>query len=413
MFPPSSNGSGTGGLTTSSQIQNGITNNPGNGQLETNTTWVDPSGNGWRVGTIPGYGGATIATWYEVDGGVVGPTQASLDTTNPTDLLHDFTQSAGGAYWGSESTPYSETSLALGTFRSGYRATIPANGVDPNGFTHTVTTYIYPGDPGFMVNRFDITNPSTSPIQLSATQSIEYDVISGLQSVDGTWTMANGGYGNVGGAPVQGWPSTATPGNPDYFYVVPAAASAVKDGVVAVAATKLSTLGLLNIQVLGAANSHRIKVLVYGNNSVFPANTTKTFFVLQAIARNLNAAQAQSIAADYLNADAPSIGMGTFAGFSYEDGSYTFAANGNVTTFTPTFSSNVQERWLGIYRVTGYTSGASPSVTLNGVPLTSGIDYLSYVDTGAQVAYVKLMKPLVPGTATAGQLQSGPITIGG
>jgi hypothetical protein len=347
-----------------------------------------------------------------VDGGVVGPNQSALNTTNPGDIIHDFTQSAGGSFWGSESSPYAQTFTA-NTFRVRCLATVPASGTDPNGFTHTVTTYIYPGNPGFMVDRFDITNPSSTPIQLSPTQSIEYDVISGLENADGTWNMANGGYGNVGGTAVQGWPSLATPASPDYFYILPATSSAVKEGVVAAVATKLSTLGLLNVQVVGETNIHRVKVVVYGNNSTFPANTTKTFYVLQAISRNLSAGQAATIAADYLNPDAPNMGLGTFGGFSYDEGLYTFTANGNVTTFTPTFSSSVQERWLDIYKVTGFTSTASPSVTLNGVPLTSGIDFVSYVDPAGQVAYVKLMKPLVPGAPAAGQLQSGPITIGG
>jgi hypothetical protein len=412
LSPTSSSKPGSSPLVVSSQIQNGITNNPGNGQTETDVTWSDASGSGWRVGTIPGYGGANIATWYEVDGGVVGPNQTALNTTNPGDIIHDFTQSAGGSYWGSESTPYAQTFTA-NSFRVSCLSTVPASGTDPNGFTHTVNTYIYPGNPGFMVNRFDITNPSSSPIQLSPTQSIEYDVISGLETADGTWSLANGGYGNIGGSPIQGWPSLATAANPDYFYILPAASSSVKEGVVAAVATKLSTLGLLNVQVIGESNSHRVKVVVYGNNPTFPANTTKTFYVLQAITRNLTAGQAETIAADYLSPDAPSMGLGTFGGFSYDEGLYTFTANNNVTTFTPTFSSTVQERWLDIYKVTGYTSTANPSVTLNDAPLASGIDYVSYVDTANQVAYVKLLKPLVPGSPASGQLQSGPITIGG
>jgi hypothetical protein len=415
LSPATSSGaSGGGGLTVSTQIQNGITNNPNNGQVETDLTWTDASGNGWRVGTIPGYGGANIATWYEVDKGVVGPTQSALNTTNPTDLIHDFTQSSSGAYWGSESTPYAQTALApVGSgLRAGYQARVPSTGVDPNGFVHTITTYVYPGDPGFMIDRFDITNPSQSSIQLSSTQSVEYDVISGLENADGTWSVANGGYGNVGGTPVQGWPTTATAGDPDYFYITPASGSGVSDGVLAVPATKLSALGLVNVQLLGESNSHRVKVLVYGNNAVFPAGTTTTFYVLQAISRNLTAGEVQSIAADYLNPDTPSMGVGASNGFSYDEGLYSFTASNNIVTFNPGFSSTVQERWLDIYKVTNYTASNLPGVTLNGTLLTPGVDYVSYVDQGAHVAYVKLLKPLVPGTPAAGQLRAGPITIG-
>jgi len=63
---------------------------------------------------------------------------------------------------------------------------------------------------------------------------------------------------------VQGWPSSPVSGDPDYFYIVPSSGSGVNDGVVAVLATKLSALGLLNPQILGEANSHRVKVLVRG-----------------------------------------------------------------------------------------------------------------------------------------------------
>ena len=52
------------------------------------------------------------------------------------------------------------------------QATVPSTGVDANGFTHTVTTYVYPGNPGFIVDRFDITNPSSSTILLSPTQPL-------------------------------------------------------------------------------------------------------------------------------------------------------------------------------------------------------------------------------------------------
>jgi PKD repeat protein len=414
LSPTPSSGAGTGGLTISTQIQNGIINNPNNGQTETDLTWTDAAGNGWRVGTIPGYGGANISTWYEVDGGVVGPTQSNLNTTNPTDLFHDFTQSPSGAYWGSESTPYAQASLGpiAPAFRVGYQATVPASGVDPNGFTHTVTTYVYPGDPGFLVNRFDITNPSASPIQLSPTQSIEYDVISGLNTATATWRLGNGGYGNVGSAPVQGWPTSPAPGNPDYFYVVPAAGSGVSDGILAVPATKLASLGLLNVQVLGEADSHRMKVVVYGNNGVFPSATTESFYVLQAISRNLTAGEAQSVAADYLNPDSPAMSVGASNGFSYNEGLYSFTASSNLVTFTPGFSSTVQERWLDIYKVTNYSASNLPGVTLNGAALAPGVEYVSYVDQVNHVAYVKLLKPLVPGAPAAGQLRAGPITIG-
>jgi len=417
---PSASGScATGGLTTSTQIQSGVTNGPPNDQTETDYTYIDQSGNGWRVGTIPGYGGANIAMWYEVDACSVGPTQSSLDTTSPDDLAHDYTQSLSGNFVGSENSPYTQVALppSIPAFRAAMQATVPSTGVDANGFVHTVTTYVYPGNPGFIVDRFDITNPSSSPILLSPTQPIQFWTISGLEQANSTWAAADGGYGTVGGSAVQGLPTAATPGSPDYFYIVPSSGSGVSDGVAAVLATQLSTLSLGNLQIQTMVNGNRLKVGVFGDNAVagadysFPAGTTITFYLLQAISRNLTAAQAESIAADYLNPDSPSMTTGAFDGFNREQGLYTFTASANTVTFTPTFSSTVPERWLDIYAIDGYTSSSMPAVSIGGVALTLGVQYLAAVDTVDHVAYVKLMEPLVPGTPGAGQIQSGSITI--
>jgi PKD repeat protein len=418
---PSASGScATGGLTTSTQIQSGVTNGPPNDQTETDYTYIDGSGNGWRVGTIPGYGGANLAMWYEVDGCTVGPTQSALDTTSPDDLAHDYTQSTSNNFIGSEDSPYTQVQLppSIPSFRAGMQATVPSTGVDANGFTHTVTTYVYPGNPGFIVDRFDITNPSSSPILLSPTQPLQLWTISGLEQANSTWAAANGGYGTVGGSSFQGVPTSATPGAPNYFYLDPASGSGVSDGISAALATNLSSLGLANLQIEALVNGNRLKIGVFGDNSVagqdysFPAGTTITFYLLQTVTRNLTSAQAESIAADYLNPDTPTMTTGRFDGFSEEQGLYTFTGSGNTVTFTPTFSSTVQERWLDVYAVDGYTSTSLPTVSIGGVTLTEGTQYIAAVDTTDHVAYVKLMEPLVPGTPGTGQIQSGPITIG-
>jgi len=62
--------------------------------------------------------------------------------------------------------------------------------------------------------------------------------------------------------------------------------------------------------------------------------------------------------------------------------------------------------------VDGYSSTSLPTVSIGGVTLTEGTQYIAAVDTTNHVAYVKLMEPLVPGTPGSGQLKSGPITIG-
>jgi PKD repeat protein len=418
---PSASGScATGGLTTSTQIQSGVTNGPPNDQTETDYTYIDGSGNGWRVGTIPGYGGANLAMWYEVGGCTVGPTQSALDTTSPDDLAHDYTQSTSNNFTGSEDSPYTQVQLppSIPSFRAGMQATVPSTGVDANGFTHTVTTYVYPGNPGFIVDRFDITNPSSSAILLSPTQPLQLWTISGLEQANSTWAAANGGYGTVGGSSFQGVPTSATAGAPNYFYLDPASGSGVSDGISAALATNLSSLGLANLQIEALVNGNRLKIGVFGDNSVagqdysFPAGTTITFYLLQTVTRNLTSAQAESIAADYLNPDTPTMTTGSFDGFSDEQGLYTFTGSGNTVTFTPTFSSTVQERWLDVYAVDGYTSTSLPTVSIGGITLTEGTQYIAAVDTTNHVAYVKLMEPLVPGTPRAGQIQSGPITIG-
>jgi PKD repeat protein len=418
---PSASGScATGGLTTSTQIQSGVTNGPPNDQTETDYTYIDGSGNGWRVGTIPGYGGANLAMWYEVGGCTVGPTQSALDTTSPDDLAHDYTQSTSNNFIGSEDSPYTQVQLppSIPSFRAGMQATVPSTGVDANGFTHTVTTYVYPGNPGFIVDRFDITNPSSSAILLSPTQPLQLWTISGLEQANSTWAAANGGYGTVGGSSFQGVPTSATAGAPNYFYLDPASGSGVSDGISAALATNLSSLGLANLQIEALVNGNRLKIGVFGDNSVagqdysFPAGTTITFYLLQTVTRNLTSAQAESIAADYLNPDTPTMTTGSFDGFSDEQGLYTFTGSGNTVTFTPTFSSTVQERWLDVYAVDGYTSTSLPTVSIGGITLTEGTQYIAAVDTTNHVAYVKLMEPLVPGTPRAGQIQSGPITIG-
>jgi PKD repeat protein len=418
-LPSGSGTCATSGLTTSTQIQTGVTNGPPNDQTETDYTYIDGSGNGWRVGTIPGYGGANIAMWYEVDGCSVGPTQSSLDTTSPDDLAHDYTQSLSNNFTGSENSPYSQVQMppSIPSFRAGMQATVPSTGVDANGFVHTVTTYVYPGNPGFIVDRLDITNPSSSAILLSPTQPLQLWTISGLEQANSTWTAADGGYGTVGGSSVQGVPTSATPGAPDYFYITPASGSGLSDGISAALATNLSTLGLANLQVQAMVNGNRLKIGVFGDNSTagqdysFPAGTTITFYLLQTITRNLTSAQAESIAADYLNPDSPTMTTGSFDGFSEEQGLYTFTGSSNTVTFTPTFSTTVQERWLDIYAVDGYTSTSLPTVSIGGTALTAGTQYVAAVDTTDHVAYVKLLEPLVPGTPGTGQLKSGAITI--
>ena len=204
-----------------------MVNGPPNNQQETDINWQDPAtGNGWWVGEVPGYGGANVSFWGEADAGAAAPTQSSLNTTTPSGLLHDLTSRGFTTFTGSEDAPFTPVELApVGTgFRRGYLSTVPRSGTDANGFQTRVQTYVYPGDPGFLVQRFDIVNPSANAISLSSSDSIEFALIGGLQQRDSTWQPGNGRYGSVGGVQ-SAWPASLRNADPDYAYINPAAGS--------------------------------------------------------------------------------------------------------------------------------------------------------------------------------------------
>jgi len=51
--------------------------------------------------------------------------------------------------------------------------------------------------------------------------------------------------------------------------------------------------------------------------------------------------------------------------------------------------------------VDGYSSTSLPTVSIGGVTLTEGTQYIAAVDTTNHVAYIKLMEPLVPALRAA------------
>lgn len=407
-----------GSLYLTTQARTGVVNGPPNNQTETDVNWNDlATGNGWQVGVVPGYGGSNVSFWSEIDAGIVGPTQTALNTTTPCGLMHDFSN-RGGVYTGSEDYAFTTIQSDSGVWVS-FSSTVPASGSDSNGFTHHVTTYIYPGDPGLTVQRFDLTNSSGAPIDLLSTDSLELAMIGCLQQVDSTWQPANGVYGGVGRAsgawPAQTSPATTTTltaGDPDYYYITPAAGSAVKLGVAAVRKTGLSVSGGSNLRFGYLQNSHRLKVFTGADLTTFPAGVTMTFYALQVLSRNLSVSSA-GIAADYLNPDNPAMQSGTFNSFSYDDGAYHFTtATGSSLLMTMNLTPTVSERWLTAFRVANWTGTIAPGVSIDGLALTAGVDYVSSVDTAGHTAHVKLLKPLAGSSLVAGTLKNGQIGIG-
>ena len=136
-----------------------------------------------------------------------------------------------------------------------------------------------------------------------------------------------------------------------------------------------------------------------------------TFYALQVLRRGLTAAEADSIAADYLNPAAPAMASGTSQGFSYDQGAYQLTSTtGTSVGFTLPLGPGGR-RWLDVFAVSGWRGSAVPSVAVGGVPLTAGIDYVTTVDTSSDVAYVKLMRPLVAQAAGPTELTNGQIDI--
>jgi hypothetical protein len=402
------------GLVVTSKIQSGISGGQPNNQLETDISWTDPiTNNGWQVGLIPGYGGADVSPWYEIANNATSVTQTSLATTIPDGFLH-LLDNKGGTFQGTEDQPYTLSELSpTGTgFRRYYSAQTPTSGVDANGFQYKVNTAVYAGNPGFLVHRIDIINPGSSSINLAGFDGIETALIGGLQQAgESVWSPVNGGYGTVGGSIISGWPASLTSVNPDFVYILPNAGSGITTGVIAVQKTSLAALGATSIQIQYLQNSNRLKLKVQGNLSSFPANTTFTLYYLQVLRKNLTSTESQSIASDYLNPDSPVMSTGTFNSFSYDEGLYQMTASNNKVQFTPTITGNVNQRWINIYKIANFTNVAISSISIGGSTLTVGTDYITYVDTVNQVAYVKLMHSLVQNGAMGNQLNNGLITI--
>lgn len=390
------------GLVVSTQTQSGISGGPGgNNTTETDVTYTDGSGNGTRVGMIPGYGGAVISPWEEVRSGSVGISQTSLATSTPDGLIHVLAQSTGAVYTGTEDAPYSLAEIApTGT---NVRRYYDSGTMSPSGgpaLQYRVRTLIQPGDPFLLFHRIDIINPSsTTAVSLASSDSLEIAMIGGLiQSLQGgvnAWQPANGKYATVGGAEST-WPSALTTANPDYIYINPQSGSGLITSPFAIKKTGLvEAAGVTSGQVQYLQNTSRLKMKLQGSKTSVPANTTYTLYYAQGFRKSLAAGEVNAIAADYLNPDSfTGISGGSYTSYSYDEGANVLAStSGTSIQFSHTFTAPVTKRWNPFYKITNWTASTAP-VSKGGTALTSGTDYLSYVDTTNHVAYVKLLAPV-------------------
>lgn len=411
------------GLAVTTKIQNGISGGPpGNGTTETDVSYVDPSGNGWMAGMIPAYGGALISPWYEIDSGTPSITQTSLGTSTPDGFLHELSQNTGAVYTGTETDTYTFTELApTGTnMRRYYDSGTMSPSTGPP-LQYRVRTLIQPGDPGFLFQRIDITNPSGSSVTLASSDSLEVALIGGLQQVNSVWGTGNGKYATSVGGAESTWPGTLQSANPTYAYCTPASGQGISLTPFCVKETGLvEAAGATSPEVeylQASGSSGRLKFKIQTNKSSIPGSTTYTLYYLQGFARSAVAGQVNLIAADYLNPDTAAtftdVSDCTVTGYSYDEGTNVFATTtGSGAAFEHSFTSPVTTRWNPCYKVTGWTAGSISGVTIGGTSLTAGSDYLSFVDTTNQIAYVKFLRSIVASGATGSQLNNGIIAIG-
>lgn len=412
---PSTPGTGIGDLavTTKSQTwSGGPTGSPG---TETDVTYTDATNSGWALGIIPSYGGMLLSPWYAVNSGTTSANQTSLTTSVPDGGVHWLDQSPGAVFAGSEDVKFAnaggltEIAPAGTVFRRYYKGIGDTN--DANGFAWTVWACIYPGDPGLVALRFDLHNPSGSPISLNATDSLEIALIGGLQQSDSTWAAANGRWNTLAGTEAA-WASTLTNGEPDYAYITPANGGATNIGRMTVKHTSLSGLGWSSLQTEYLANASRLKFKVQGAQSSVAAGATQTVYALYVLRRNLNSADALAIAADYLNPGTPTASVGSYTSYSYDERAYVHAASGSKLTTTLDLSpAHVTARYKPIIKLTGWNTGGTPVLTWGGASLTAGSDYRYVVDTANGVLYVQLYYDVVASGATAGQRNNAALAI--
>jgi hypothetical protein len=410
-------GTGIGDLAVSTRSQTwaNSTNGAGSG-TETDVIYTDGSGGGWSMGLIPTYGGMPISSWYEVDGNAFSNNQHTLATTLSGGGIHLHEQIANGTFGGSEDFPFTMTEL--GPTGTGYRRYYQCSfGPDEDGFNWVGYACIYPGDPGLIAYRFDMVNPSASPVSMASSDAIEIALIGSLQQVDATWQTANGGYGTLAGTDQTPWPSGLTTIDPDYAYMVPAAGSGIAIGWVtakqkAVSAYSAPVWSSAQVQYLQNATRLKLKVQASVASNTWPASVTQTVYLLRAMRRNLVAADARAIAADYIAPGTPSAATGTFIAFSYDEISYVYAAAAGslLTTTLDLTPTHVTARYKPRFKITNWTGGF-PIIKFNGAQLVAGQDFRYYNDSANTTLYVQLYFDVVATGAITGQRNNGSMVV--
>jgi hypothetical protein len=414
-------GTGIGGLTRSTCTATWV--NSGSG-TETDITYTDATGSGWTLGAIPSYGGAVWSPWYELNAYTPTPPtgeQTSLTTTwgngttNPDGFTHALIHHTsnvlqGQAYDGSESYSYTLTELGpTGTsFRRYYQAAVNGGVGVGDGLIWTVTSCVYPGDPGIIVDRIDIHNPSASAVTLaSASDAINLTAIGGLISdtaaSPGNWSAGNAEYGTAGSPPTGTLPNTGSSGpgsggtalsaEPDYVSITPDAGKGTI-GVGAVKITKLSGTGGLapsgTTHIAADQNTNRVKIYWETNLPSIGAGQTVTLYSVKALKRNLDGNFMAAFSADQLKPGTPTTTTGSFTAFRQDERAYEFAASGNALSATLDLSpTGVTTRYKPILKVTGWTD-VSCHLTWGGTPLVLGTDYQRLYDATNHVMYVQL-----------------------
>lgn len=440
---PTFSGSGPGDIvrSTGTQFANKSGNGYGTGDIsgtEFDYAYTDVNGKGWAVGSNPWYGGMPLSAWYELNATLnTALPQKTTTTGNQMSLL--TTQSGGWSHWENDIVSFQSSELVtfantgnfteLAPVSTPFRAYLKAIGDtnDANGISWQSTVCIYPGDPGLMVFRFDMTNAGASK---QADES-DFQLIASLVGDNGAnpvgvWNPNNAFYGNIGGTTTVGWPSSGTTVSAtlDYTGITPNSNSGITLGVGAAIISPPTTAmhwpdyGLqMNESGPSSTVPTRIKFgLQYGVGSLYtiPANTTYTFYVLRALRYGLTAADMAAIAADFKFPGTPTVTTGTFTSFSIDERAYIFAAGANNTvklTFDLT-PAHVTVRYKPILKVTGWTGGA-PYLQWGAITLVDGSDYRHYIDSGTNTLYLQLYFDIVPsGTSPAlGQRQNATLNV--
>lgn len=415
-----------------SQTQNGISGAPSghnSPQAETDVQWADASGNGWIFGIIPGYGGGLISARYELLARAIvnAISQTSLTTSNPDGFIHVLANNAG-VFTGTEDQAFTLAEIApAGTYVRRYYDTGTMAPTTGPALQYRVRVCIQPGNPALLFTRIDITNPSASAVTLAGADGMEVAMLGGLTTVNqgsantNAWPGTNGKYATAIGGAETAWPGDTTPGpqaaNPVYVYTVPTTNTGLSWAPFCVKQTGLIEAGIgatPKISYLGPpdATSSRVKVKVQVTVSSFPASTTKTLYFVQGLRNNAAAGEINSIAADLTQPDGAGIvSTGAFSSYSYDEGCYIIAAgSGNQVALTHTIPVGGTARWNPMYKITGFTA-SYVKASLGGTTLVRGVDYIGWVDTTNQVAYVKLLKQLVASGAGAGQLNNAQLVM--